>query len=127
MRKTFVFLMFIIVLTSFTFAETSSSSINWASHRYVNENFCALNAPSCIFLGNMTFLGGVFNLTVTNIYINATTIIGLNATIEALGNDTYLRLDGQNTPTDNIEWGGFNLVDVGNLQTNSIETDNYNA
>ena len=118
--KKIIFLLILILFACFTFAETSSSSINWASHRYVNENFCALNTPSCIFLGNITFLGDVFNLTVTNVFINATTIVGLNETITEVGNNTYIKRTGDTGLTGTYD-GDYNLsLGTGNVQATDI-------
>ena len=56
----------------------SSSSINWASHRYVSENYCALDSVSCIFLGdiiidgNFTVRGDIFNVSVVNYNVTGT-------------------------------------------------------
>ncbi|KKM91450.1 hypothetical protein LCGC14_1228380, partial [marine sediment metagenome] len=104
-----LFLFFILLVTIVSAVTYTQDYNNFLTRSIADDIYCAKSAATCIFLGNITFagdvfvIGEVFNVTVTNIFINATTIIGLNDTIEAFGDNTYLRLDTTNDPlTDNL-------------------------
>ena len=111
-KKIWLFLLILFLLTSSIYSQTSSSSINWASKRYVDSTFCAKNAASCIFLGNITFEGDVhivgdaFNVSVTN--YNVTGLMNIDnlyvredALIEGLLTTNFTALiDGDTGGTD---------------------------
>ncbi|KKN24744.1 hypothetical protein LCGC14_0891700, partial [marine sediment metagenome] len=63
--------------------------------------------------------------TVITIYMEGTTDSHLTVeTSSQAFENTYLRLDGQNSPTKDIDWGGFDLLNPGNLYTKT-QTNNH--
>lgn len=64
--------------------------------------------------GNFSFYGDVLNITVTNIYINATLIEGLNQTIEDVGNDIWVNELGD------FMTGGLNITTSTNINSLAI-------
>ena len=128
-----IYLISILFLIPFAVAETSSSSINWASHRYVDENFCKQNGDCNISNAN------ILNQTVTNtnytgnidVYGNATFYGNLNF-IYAYG--TYLDVSIVNTSSLNVDdiyiflspdnkLGTFKVMNVSGGALGSINID----
>lgn len=88
----------------------------------IYPNTLIVGGPYCRMYGNcvlnnLTVMGDVFNVTTTNIFINATFIEGLNETIEEFGNNIFLRLDTSNDPlTEDLTMQTTASIDFGNSE-----------
>jgi hypothetical protein len=70
MKKFFLFFVLFSILSTFIYAETSSSSINWLSKGAADQFYCQLDKDCTLnnlFLtGNVSFLGDIINVTIIN-------------------------------------------------------------
>ncbi len=83
---------------------------NFLTRSIADQIYCQLN-KNC----NISMLT-VVNITVIDKFFNATTIVGLNESIEAFSNTTFLRLDTQNDPlTNDLNLGENNLNNASNI------------
>lgn len=64
MKKIIIILMMVTLFSSFCLARTSSSSINWASKKYLDNNFCMQNGDCTLLNLNVTGNATFKNLTV---------------------------------------------------------------
>lgn len=131
MKRTFLLVLLIFII-SFAVAEQSSSSINWASHQYVNINFCKLFGDCTLnnlIVYNLSVIGSYMNVSVINYNVTGDMNIGGNLIID--GNVTADYFLGDGSQLTGIQQGELVLFflngdspDVnGNKTLSSIKND----
>lgn len=105
----------ILVLVSYVYA---TPSLNALSRGLADTLYCKLSGDctlaDLIITGNLTVYGDIVNTSVLN--INTTNVYAdtIYQGGEAI-NDTFLKLDGTNSPTNGIDWGNqflFNAMEI---------------
>ena len=116
-----IFLTLFTLVSAFVFGVSiSSSTLNFLTKTRADTLYCLIDG-----MCNVSVLN-VENITVFNTFFNASTIFGLNESIEDFSNETYLRLDAKNDPvTGNLELNN-NLKVGGYLGINTNPTAGTN-
>ena len=108
------FLFFLVIVPTIWAVQFTQDYLNPLTRSIADKIYCKQNGV-CV-LENLTVLGGFFNITVNQLFINVSEIIGLNNTIEEIANASFLRLDTENDPlTGNLNVGENSLDNVENI------------